>query len=74
MLTDLKNRVVHNILISCVDGLKGFLEAIGSVLPKAEVQSCIVHQIRNSLRYISEKDKTCKANATKAFMDDLKPV
>lgn len=72
VLTDLKNRGVHDILIACVDGLKGFPEAIGSVFPKTDhcgaiVQTCVVHQIRNSLRYISEKDK-------KAFMADLKPV
>lgn len=67
VLTDLKNRGMQDILIACVDGLKGFPEAIASIFPQTEIQTCIVHQIRNSLRYISEKDK-------KAFMTDLKPV
>lgn len=67
VLTDLKARGVQDILIACVDGLKGFPEAIAAVFPKAEIQLCIVHQIRNSLRYVTEKDK-------KAFMADLKPV
>ncbi len=67
VLTDLKARGVQDILIACVDGLKGFPEAISTVFPKAEIQLCIVHQIRNSLRYVTEKDK-------KPFMADLKPV
>jgi transposase-like protein len=67
VLTDLKNRGVEDVLIACVDGLKGFPEAIGTVFPKAEVQLCIIHQIRTSLRYVTERDK-------KAFMADLKCV
>lgn len=67
VLTDLKNRGMQDMLIACVDGLKGFPEAIAAIFPKTEVQTCVVHQIRNSLRYITEKDK-------KAFMADLKPV
>lgn len=67
VLTDLKNRGVQDILIACIDNLKGFAEAIASVFPQAQVQSCVVHQIRNSLRYIASKDQ-------KAFMQDLKPV
>lgn len=67
VLTDLKNRGMQDMLIACIDGLKGFPEAIAAIFPKTEVQTCIVHQIRNSLRYIPEKDK-------KAFMTDLKPV
>jgi putative transposase len=67
VLTDLKNRGVEDMLIACVDGLKGFPEAIAAVFPHTEVQTCVVHQIRSSLRYIAEKDK-------KAFMADLKPV
>ena len=67
VITDLKNRGVEDILIACVDGLKGFPEAIHAVFPKTEIQTCIVHQIRNSLRYIVEKDK-------KPFMVDLKLV
>lgn len=67
VLTDLKNRGVEDILIACVDGLKGFPEAIAAVFPQTEVQTCVVHQIRSSLRYVAEKDK-------KAFVADLKPV
>jgi transposase-like protein len=67
VLTDLKNRGMQDMLIACVDGLKGFPEAITSIFPHTEVQTCVVHQIRNSLRYVSEKDK-------KAFMADLKLV
>jgi transposase-like protein len=67
VLTDLQNRGLQDILIACIDGLKGFPEAIASVYPKAEVQSCIIHQIRNSLKYVASKDQ-------KAFMKDLKRV
>ena len=67
VLTDLKNRGMQDMLIACVDGPKGFPEAIAAIFPKTEVQTCVVHQIRNSLRYIAEKDK-------KTFMADLKPV
>ena len=67
VLTDLKNRGMQDILIACIDGLKGFPEAIAAVFPKTEIQTCVVHQVRNSLRYIAEKDK-------KPFMVDLKTV
>lgn len=67
VLTDLNQRGIEDILITCVDGLSGFPEAIQSVFPKAQVQLCIVHQIRNSLKYVASKDQ-------KAFMADLKPV
>lgn len=67
VLTDLQNRGVEDILIASVDGLTGFPEAIGTIFPRTEVQLCIVHQIRNSLRYIGSKDK-------KAFLRDLKRV
>ena len=67
VLTDLKNRGLQDMLIACIDGLKGFPEAIAAIFPKTEIQTCVVHQIRNSLRYIAEKDK-------KKFMADLKPV
>ena len=67
VLTDLKNRGVEDMLIACIDGLKGFPEAIAAVFPKTEIQTCVVHQIRSSLRYIAEKDK-------KAFMADLRLV
>lgn len=67
VLTDLQNRGVKDILIACIDNLNGFPEAISAVFPKVEIQTCIVHQIRNSLKYVASKDQ-------KAFMKDLKPV
>jgi transposase-like protein len=67
VLSDMQNRGLQDILIACTDNLKGFSEAIQSVYPKADVQSCIVHQIRNSLKYVASKDQ-------KEFMRDLKRV
>ena len=67
VLTDLSNRGVKDILIACIDGLKGFPEAIESIFPQAEVQLCVVHQIRNSLKYVGSKNQ-------KEFMVDLKRV
>jgi len=55
VLTDLNNRGVQDILIASVDGLKGFPEAINAIFPQTEVQLCIVHQIRNSMRYVASK-------------------
>lgn len=67
ILSDIKNRGVQDILIACVDGLKGFPEAINSMFPQAEVQLCIIHQIRNCIKYIASKNQ-------KEFMRDLKLV
>lgn len=67
VLTDLKSRGVKDILIACTDNLTGFTEAILSIFPQTEIQKCIIHQIRNSLKYIASKDQ-------KAFMVDLKNV
>lgn len=67
VLTDLHNRGVKDILIACVDGLKGFPEAIESIYPHTEIQHCIIHQIRNSMKYVASKNQ-------KAFMADLKCV
>lgn len=67
VLTELKNRGLNDILIACVDGLKGFEEAIHTVFPKTEVQFCIVHMVRNSLKYVSYKDR-------KAVAADLKLI
>jgi len=67
VLTDLQNRGLKDILIACTDALTGFTEAILSVFPKTEVQLCVVHQIRNSLKYVASKDQ-------KEFMRDLKLV
>lgn len=67
VLTDLQHRGVKDILIACIDALKGFAEAIASIYPQTEVQSCIVHQIRNSLKYVASKNQ-------KEFLADLKLV
>ena len=67
VLTDLQHRGVDDILIASVDGLTGFPEAIRTIFPKTEVQLCIVHQIRNTIRYIGWKNQ-------REFMKDLKPV
>ena len=56
VMADIQNRGVKDILIACIDNLKGFAEAIESVFPKTEVQLCIVHQIRNSTKYVAHKD------------------
>lgn len=67
VLTDLKSRGLKDILIASIDNLNGFAEAISSVYPDVVIQSCIVHQIRNSIRYVASKDQ-------KAFLRDLKCV
>ena len=67
VLTDLNNRGVQDILIASVDGLKGFPEAIKAIFPNTEIQLCIVHQIRNSIRYVASKNQ-------KEFMKDLKLI
>lgn len=67
VLTDLKNRGVEDILIACIDGLTGFPEAIEAVYPKTQIQLCIVHMVRNSLRYVSWKNR-------KAVVADLKAI
>ncbi len=56
VLTDLRNRGVQDILIICVDNLKGFSDAIAACYPQTEIQKCIIHQIRNSIKYVSYKD------------------
>lgn len=67
VVNELKNRGVEDIYIACVDGLKGFPEAIEAVFPETEVQLCIVHMIRNSVRYVSWKDR-------KQICADLKSI
>ncbi|MDU1450496.1 MAG: IS256 family transposase [Pseudomonas aeruginosa] len=67
VLNELKNRGVNDILIACVDGLNGFTEAIKAIYPHTEIQRCIIHQIRNSSKYVSYKD-------LKEFNADLKLV
>jgi putative transposase len=67
VMTELKNRGVTDILIAAVDGLKGFPEAITSVFPKAQVQTCIVHMVRHSLRFVPWKDRKEVAADLKAI-------
>ncbi len=56
VLTELKNRGVQDILIACIDGLKGFPDAINTVFPETKIQLCIVHMVRNNLKYVTWKD------------------
>jgi putative transposase len=67
VMTELRNRGLRDVYIVCTDGLKGFPDAIGSVFPKAQVQTCIVHMIRASLNYVGWKER-------KALAADLKPI
>jgi len=67
VMNEIKNRGVDDILIACVDGLTGFTDAIEAVYPKTEIQQCIIHQIRNSTKFVSYKD-------IKELMSDLKAV
>ena len=67
VLTELQNRGLQDIIIACVDGLSGFPDAINTVYPKAQVQLCIVHMVRNSLKYVSWRDR-------KAVAADLKDI
>jgi putative transposase len=67
VLTDLNNRGLQDILIACTDNLKEFSESILSIFPKTQIQKCIVHQIRNSLKYVASKDQG-------EFIKDLKLV
>ena len=67
VLNSLKNRGVRDILIICADGLSGIKEAITAAYPKTEYKRCIVHQVRNNLKYVSDKAK-------KAFVKDLKTI
>ena len=67
VLNELKNRGVKDILILCADGLTGIKEAIAAFFPKTEYQRCIVYQVRNTLKYVPDKDR-------KAFAADLKTI
>ena len=67
VMNELKNRGVKDVLIICADGLTGMKEAIASAFPKTEYQRCIVHQVRNTLKYVPDKDR-------KAFATDLKTI
>ncbi len=67
ILTDLSNRGVNDILIACIDNLKGFSEAIESIYPNTDIQLCVIHQVRNSMKYVSYKD-------SKEVLSDLKKI
>ena len=67
VLNELKNRGVKDILVICADGLSGIEEAISVAFPNTEYQRCIVHQVRNTLKYVPDKDR-------KAFAKDLKTI
>ncbi len=67
VLTELKNRGVERIIVACMDGLKGFPDAVRSVFPETEIQLCMVHMMRSSLKYVPHKDK-------KAVSHDLKDI
>lgn len=67
VLTELKNRGLKDIFIACIDGLKGFAEAIVAVYPQTKIQLCIVHMVRNSLKYVSWKNRKAVAGSLKAI-------
>ncbi len=67
VLTEIQNRGVEDIFIVCVDGLKGFPDAIKTVYPKAKIKLCIVHQVRHSLKYVLCKDMKAVAKDLKAI-------
>jgi transposase-like protein len=67
VITELKNRGVQDVFIACVDGVSGFEDALAAVFPQTEVQRCLVHQVRYSLKYVTQKDR-------KAFTSDLKAI
>ena len=67
VLNELKNRGVNDILVICADGLSGMKEAVNAAFPQTELQRCIVHQVRNTLKYVGEKNK-------KEFANDLKTI
>jgi putative transposase len=67
VVTELRNRGVKDIFIACVDGLKGFPEAIEAVFPQTQVQLCVVHMVRHSLNYVAQRDR-------KAVADDLRAI
>lgn len=67
VLTEIKNRGVEDVLICCIDGLKGFSDAIQTIFPEATIQQCIVHQIRHTMKYVPHRHK-------KEFCDDLRKI
>ena len=74
VLTELQNRGVKDILIACVDGLKGFPDAISAVYPQAQIQLCIVHMVRNSMKYVPYKDyKTVTTDLKRIYQSATEP-
>jgi putative transposase len=71
VLTELKNRGVKDVFVACVDGLTGFPDAIATVFPKTQVQLCIVHMMRNSLAFVSWKDRKAVAAGLKAIYQSI---
>lgn len=67
VLTEIKNRGVESVLVACVDGLRGFPDAIKTVYPEAVIQVCVIHQVRHTIKYVSHKDR-------KNFAEDLKNI
>ena len=77
MLNELKNRGVKDILVICADGLSGMKEAVAAAYPQTELQRCIVHQVRNTLKYAGEKNKKDYPNAMKSWhtnWDVISPI
>ena len=74
VLTELQNRGVKDIIIACVDGLTGFPEAINTAFPKTQIQLCIVHMVRNSLKYVSYKDRKNVAHDLKLIYSSITSV
>lgn len=71
IMTELQNRGLEDVFIACVDGLTGFKDAIESIFPRTEVQLCIVHMVRNSLKYVSWKDRKSVADALKKIYSSV---
>ena len=69
VLNGLKNRGVNDILIACIDGLSGFTNAIEAVFPQTEIQQCIIHQIRNTTKYVSYKDVYKRQALSKCILE-----
>lgn len=70
ILTELQNRGLKDIFIACCDGLSGFADAIEAVFPKTQVQLCLVHRVRNSLSYVSYKDRKAVAADSDLHVSD----
>jgi len=74
VLTELKNRGVKDVFVACVDGLTGFPDAIGAVFPQTQVQLCIVHMVRNSLKFVSWKDRKAVVAGLKAIYQSVTSI